>query len=248
MIEIKTADELARMRKVGRIVAQALEMLGGLVKPGVRTQELDRAAEEFFLRQGAIPAFKGYQGFPASICASVNEVVVHGIPGDLVLVEGDIIGIDIGAVKDGFYGDSAMTFPVGQVSPAATQLMQVTRDALYQGIKQAIVGNRLSDISHCIQTNVEKAGYSVVRDFVGHGIGRAMHEAPQIPNYGPPGKGPHLKAGMTLAIEPMVNAGGPDVEVLSDDWTVVTCDGKLSAHFEHTVAITNNGPEILTVC
>lgn len=248
MIVLKSADELAKMRKAGRVTAQALDLLGEMVKPGVRTSTLNKAVDNFFTRVGAIPAFKGYQGFPASICASVNEVVVHGIPGDQILLDGDIIGIDIGAVVEGFYGDAARTFPVGKISVEAERLLKVTQEALFKGIEQAITANRLSDISHAVQEHVEAAGFSVVRDFVGHGIGRVMHEAPQIPNYGPQGKGPRLKTGMTLAIEPMVNAGGSDVEILSDDWTVVTCDSGLSAHFEHTVAITDNGPEILTIC
>lgn len=247
MIIIKTPEEIAKMRKAGRVVAQALEILDEMVKPGVRTIALDRAVEEFFSKVGAIPSFKGYHGFPASICASVNDVVVHGIPGEQVLVEGDIIGIDIGAIVDGYHGDAARTFPVGQISSEAQRLLTVTQEALYCGIKQAVVGNRLSDISHAVQAHVEAAGFSVVRDFVGHGIGRSMHELPQVPNYGKPGRGIRLKAGMTLAIEPMVNVGGYEVEILEDDWTVVTVDGKLSAHFEHTVAITENGPEVLTV-
>ncbi|HHW13919.1 MAG TPA: type I methionyl aminopeptidase, partial [Firmicutes bacterium] len=227
-------------------VAEALARLGELVAPGVTTGELDRFAEEFFRSRGAVPAFKGYNGFPASICTSVNEQVVHGIPGSRVLQAGDIISIDAGAIVDGFYGDSAATFPVGEVDAEAERLLAATREALARGIAQARVGNRLSDISHAVQAWVEAQGFSVVREYVGHGIGRAMHEAPAIPNYGPPGRGPRLKAGMVLAIEPMVNAGGYEVATEDDQWTVVTVDGRLSAHFEHTVAVTGDGPLILT--
>ncbi|NLN20103.1 MAG: type I methionyl aminopeptidase [Firmicutes bacterium] len=247
MIFIKSGDELERMRRAGRAVARAHELLAGLIKPGVRTSQLDEAVYSFFMKEGVIPSFKGYQGFPASICTSVNEVVVHGIPGDRVLREGDIIGIDIGAMVDGFHGDAAVTYGVGEISPEAQRLLDVTKEALYRGIAQARVGNRVSDISHAVQTYVEGSGFSVVRDFVGHGIGTAMHEAPQIPNFGPPGRGPRLRAGMCLAIEPMVNAGTPDVNVLDDGWTVVTRDARLSAHFEHTVAVTEGEPEILTM-
>jgi len=247
VIIIKTPAEVAKMRKAGRVVAQAFEILAEMIRPGVRTLDLDRAVEEFFKKVGAVPSFKGYHGFPASICASVNEVVVHGIPGELMLVEGDIIGIDIGAIVEGYHGDAARTFAVGQISEEAQRLLTVTREALNRGIQQAVVGNRMSDISHAIQSHAEAAGFSVVRDFVGHGIGRNMHEAPQVPNYGEPGRGVRLKSGMTLAIEPMVNTGGYNVEILADDWTVVTVDGTLSAHFEHTVAITEHGPEVLTV-
>jgi methionyl aminopeptidase len=219
-----------------------------LVKPGITTWDLDQAVEEFLLKQNAVPAFKGYQGYPASICASVNEVVVHGIPSrEVVLEEGSIVSIDIGAFVDGFCGDSAWTYPVGEVAPEIQRLLTVAEEALFLGIDQAQVGNRLSDISHAVQSHVEAHGFSVVRDFVGHGIGRQMHEAPQIPNFGPPGRGPRLKPGMTLAIEPMVNVGGYQVEVLADNWTVVTRDKCWSAHFEHTVAVTDGGPVVLTV-
>lgn len=236
------------MRRAGRVVAQAHALVRELVKPGITTWDLDRAVEEFLLKQNAVPAFKGYQGYPASICASVNEVVVHGIPSkDVVLEEGSIISIDIGAFVDGFCGDSAWTYPVGSVAPEIQKLLTVSEEALFLGIERAQVGNRLSDISHAVQRHVETHGFSVVRDFVGHGIGRQMHEAPQIPNFGPPGRGPRLKPGMTLAIEPMVNAGGYQVDVLADNWTVVTRDKCWSAHFEHTVAVTDEGPVILTV-
>jgi methionyl aminopeptidase len=248
MIILKSPEEIACMRRAGRVVALAHQVLAEMIKPGISTESLDRAVAELFSREGAKPAFKGYHGFPANICTSVNEVVVHGIPGRQVLEEGDIIGIDIGSVVDGFYGDAAATYPVGRISSEAERLLRVTEEALALGIAQAIPGRRLSDISHAIQRHVEANGYSVVRDFVGHGIGRAMHEAPQIPNYGPPGRGVRLKPGMTLAIEPMVNAGTHEVVVLADEWTVATRDGALSAHFEHTVLVTENGPEILTVC
>ncbi|BCV23123.1 methionine aminopeptidase [Moorella sp. Hama-1] len=235
------------MREAGRLVAGALAELGAHIAPGVTTGELDRIAEEYLRRHDAIPAFKGYRGFPASICASVNEEVVHGIPGLKKLAAGDIISIDIGAVKNGYVGDATVTFPVGDIDSGKEQLLAVTRAALEEGIKKAVAGNRLSDISHAIQTFVEDRGFSVVREYVGHGIGRSMHEDPQIPNFGPPGYGPRLRVGMVLAIEPMVNAGTFEVYTLPNRWTVVTRDGQPSAHFEHTVAITENGPEILTL-
>ncbi len=246
MIFIKSDDEVARMRKPNRIVAELLDYLGGLVRPGVTTKELDTKAEEFIRKRGGKPAFKGYHGFPATICASVNEEVVHGIPGSRRLKEGDIIGIDLGVVMDGFYGDAAKTFAVGKIDSEAKRLMEVTEASLYKGISQAVAGNRLYDISHAVQQHVEAAGFSVVREFVGHGIGRQLHEDPQVPNYGPPHQGPELEEGMALAIEPMVNEGTWQVKVLQDGWTVVTADGKRSAHFEHTIVITGNGPEILT--
>lgn len=248
MIILKSAEEIAAMRRAGRVVAEAHALVRELVKPGITTWDLDQAVEEFLLKQNAAPAFKGYQGYPASICASVNEVVVHGIPSrEVVLEEGSIVSIDIGAFVDGFCGDSAWTYPVGEVAPEIQRLLTVAEEALFLGIDQAQVGNRLSDISHAVQSHVEAHGFSVVRDFVGHGIGRQMHEAPQIPNFGPPGRGPRLKPGMTLAIEPMVNVGGYQVEVLADNWTVVTRDKCWSAHFEHTVAVTDGGPVVLTV-
>lgn len=246
MIYRKSERELQYMREAGRIVALTLQELEKAIKPGVTTKELDSLAEEFIRRQGARPAFKGLYGFPASICTSVNEEVVHGIPGPRRLREGDIISIDVGTEVEGYHGDGAWTFPVGEISEEAARLLEVTREALYRGIEKAVAGNRLSDISHAIQTYVESHGFSVVRDFVGHGIGRRMHEEPQVPNFGPPGRGPRLEEGMTLAIEPMVNAGTGAVRRLDDGWTVVTRDGGLSAHFEHTVAITAAGPEILT--
>ncbi|GAF25671.1 methionine aminopeptidase [Moorella thermoacetica Y72] len=235
------------MREAGRIVAGALAKLQEHIAPGITTGELDRIAEEYIRRHDAVPAFKGYHGFPASICASVNEEVVHGIPGLKKLVAGDIISIDIGVVKNGYVGDSAATFPVGDIDSGKKQLLAATQAALQEGIKKAVVGNRLTDISHAIQAFVEARGFSVVRDYVGHGVGRAMHEDPQVPNFGPPGYGPRLRVGMVLAIEPMVNAGTHEVYTLPNRWTVVTRDGQPSAHFEHTVAITENGPEILTL-
>ncbi len=248
MIVLKSAEELQAMRAAGRVVAQAHALVREIVKPGITTLALDRAVEEFLRKREAIPAFKGYQGYPASICASPNEVVVHGIPSDdVILQEGSIVSVDIGAFVDGFCGDSAWTYPVGEISPEVQLLLQATEEALFQGIEQAKVGNRLSDISHAVQRRAEEQGFSVVRDFVGHGIGRQMHEAPQIPNFGPPGRGPRLKTGMTLAIEPMVNMGSFHVQVLADNWTVVTRDNKWSAHFEHTIAITDEGPVILTL-
>lgn len=247
MIIRKSADELRAMRKAGLVVARAHELVREMIRPGVTTLQIDQAVEEFLRKEGAIPAFKGYHGYPATICASVNEVVVHGIPSaEEVLEEGSIVAVDIGAFVDGFCGDSAWTYPVGEVNGNVDALLQVGEEALYRGIAQAVEGNRLSDISHAVQQYAESYGFSVVRDFVGHGIGREMHEEPQIPNFGPPGRGPRLKVGMTLAIEPMINAGGYHVEVLQDNWTVVTRDGSWSVHFEHTVAITDDCPRILT--
>lgn len=246
MIVLKSASEIAKMSLAGQIVAAALDELKRLVKPGVSTRELDMFAEAFIIKRGAKPAFKGYRNFPASLCTSINEQVVHGIPSGRVLLEGDIIGLDLGAIVDGYYGDAAVTVPAGMIDPKVEQLLKVTEEALYRGIEQVRCGNRLSDISHAVQSYVEAAGFSVVRDFVGHGIGRELHEEPQIPNLGKPGQGPRLKAGMVLAIEPMVNMGGSEVRILSDNWTAVTQDGSLSAHFEHTVVVTEDGPVILT--
>jgi len=229
------------------LVAQTLEALKGLISPGVTTEELDRFAEEFIRERGGIPAFKGYRGYPKTLCVSVNEEVVHGIPDKRRLKEGDIVSLDLGVVIDGYYGDAAITVAVGEVSEVAKRLIKVTEEALYKGIEQARPGNRLTDISHVIQRHVEEAGFSVVREFVGHGIGRQLHEEPQVPNFGPPNRGPLLEVGMVLAIEPMVNAGTWQVRISKNGWTVVTADGSLSAHFEHTVAITSNGPEILTL-
>ena len=228
-------------------MARALKYLKAFIREGITTEELDRLAEEYIKRHGGIPAFKGYRGYPRSLCVSVNEEVVHGIPGKRKLKEGDIVSLDLGVLMDGYYGDAAITVPVGKVSELAKKLIKVTEEALYRGIEMARPGNRLSDISHAIQTHVEKAGFSVVREFVGHGIGKQLHEEPQVPNFGPPNRGPRLEPGMVLAIEPMVNTGTWEVRILPNGWTVVTADGGLSAHFEHTVAITDNGPEILSL-
>ncbi|WP_422448610.1 type I methionyl aminopeptidase [Thermoanaerobacterium sp. DL9XJH110] len=247
MIILKSRREIDLMQEAGRIVALALEEIEKNIRPGITTGELDKIAEEFILSHGAVPAFKGYRGFPASICTSINEEVVHGIPGLRTLKDGDIISIDIGAVVDGYYGDAARTYPVGKVAPEAMRLIEVTRESFFAGIAFAKPGYRLSDISHAIQTYVESRNFSVVRDYVGHGIGQKMHEDPQIPNYGPPHKGPRLKAGMTFAIEPMVNAGDYEVYTLENRWTVVTKDGSLSAHYENTIAITEGEPRILTM-
>jgi len=246
MIELKNKQQLERMRIAGRIVAEVLEIMREIVKPGITTEELDQAAEKHILKCKAIPAFKGYNGFPATLCTSVNEEVVHGIPGLRTLKSGDIISIDCGTLYDGYYGDSAITLPVGEVTEEKQNLLAVCEESLRLGIAQALKGNRLFDISYAIQSFVEKQGMSVVRDYVGHGIGKKMHEEPQVPNFGKPGRGPRLEVGMVLAIEPMVNLGDYGVEVLEDNWTVVTKDRRASAHFEHTVAITENGPEILT--
>ncbi|HZL06153.1 MAG TPA: type I methionyl aminopeptidase [Coriobacteriia bacterium] len=246
MIVTKSAAELEIMREAGRITAAALRLVGEAVRPGVTTAELDTIAEEYIRSEGAAPAFKGYQGFPATLCTSPNDQVVHGIPGRTVLREGDILSVDCGAIVDGYYGDSALTFAVGAVSEATARLLEVTAASLQAAIAECRPGNHLSDVSHAVQAVVEAAGFSVVREYVGHGIGRAMHEEPQVPNYGRPGKGPQLKQGMALAIEPMVNAGGYGVHSLDDGWTVVTDDGLPSAHFEHTVAITADGPRVLT--
>ncbi len=247
MIYLKSRQEIEIMRRAGQIVAETHALLKEAIKAGVTTKELDEIAEKYIVSCGAKPAFKGYGGFPASICASINHEVVHGIPGLKTLEDGDIISVDIGAVYKGYYGDSAKTHGVGQISHEAQRLIDVTRQSFYEGIQYAREGMRLSDISHGIQTYVEKEGFSVVRDYVGHGIGTNMHEAPQIPNYGPPGRGPRLQEGMTVAIEPMINMGTHEVKVLSDGWTVVTLDGQYSAHYEHTIAITKEEPEILTV-
>jgi len=249
MIIIKTPEEIERIARAGEIVAQCQSFLVHEVKAGVTTLELDKLTEQCILDLGGVPAFKGYRNYPNSLCASINEEVVHGIPSKRVLKDGDIIGLDIGAIVEGFYGDGAVTVSVGNVPESIQSLIRVTREALQKGLEQAVVGNRLSDISFAIQTHVEKHGYSVVRDFVGHGIGRQLHEEPQVPNYGRPGQGPRLKSGMALAIEPMVNMGGSGVKILQDGWTAVTCDSSLSAHFEHTIVIENSGPpRILTGC
>ncbi len=247
MISIKSPRELELMRAAGKIVAETHEKLKEVIEPGITTLELDRIAEGYIRKSGGIPAFKGYSGFPASICTSINEQVVHGIPGPIELKDGDIVGIDIGAIYSGYYGDAARTYGIGEISDALRKLITVTEESFFKGMEQAIPGNRLSDISHAVQKHVEAHGFSVVREFVGHGIGKSMHEEPQIPNYGPPRKGPRLVPGMTLAIEPMINLGRYAVKVLSDGWTVVTLDGKPSAHYENTIAVTGGAPEILTL-
>ncbi len=246
MIILKSPKEIDRMRESCRIVTEILELLKESIKPGVTTLLLDEKAEREALKRRAKPAFKGYSGYPFSLCCSVNEQVVHGMPGKRELLEGDIISIDFGVILGGFYGDAAITVPVGRVGKNADDLIRVTEESLGAAVEKASAGNRLSDISHAVQSHVEKRGFSVVREFVGHGIGRSLHESPQIPNFGSPGRGITLKAGMVLAIEPMINEKGSDVKILEDGWTAVTCDSGLSAHFEHTVAITENGPEILT--
>ena len=247
MIILKSNDEITLMKKAGKIVGETLLLLEKEVKPGVTTAQLDIMAEEFITKHGAKPSFKGLYGFPSLLCISVNKQVIHGFPGEYVLKEGDIVSIDCGACIDGFHGDAARTFPVGNISKEAQRLIDVTRDSFFKGIEYAKVGNRLSDISHEIQSYVEAAGFSVVRDFVGHGIGRNVHEDPNVPNFGKSGRGPKLQEGMVLAIEPMVNAGTYKVKTLKDGWTVVTADNSLSAHYENTVAILSDGPEILTL-
>jgi len=246
MLILKLPEEIEKARASNYIVAEVLSKLTEKVKPGVTTRELDKFAEEIAEKRGAKPAFKGYRGYPHSLCTSINDQVVHGMPSARVLKEGDIVGLDFGVCYKGFFGDASITLPVGDVSLEALKLIEVTEESLYAGIKQANDGNRLGDISAAVQLTVEAAGYSVVRDFVGHGIGRNLHEEPQIPNFGKKGRGIELKSGMILAIEPMVNQGDYKVRVLSDGWTVVTQDGKLSAHFEHSIAITDNGPDILS--
>ncbi|PIR24872.1 MAG: type I methionyl aminopeptidase [Deltaproteobacteria bacterium CG_4_10_14_0_2_um_filter_43_8] len=246
MIVLKSPAEIEKMRVSNRIVAEVLLKLDELIVPGVTTAELDRIAEEEILKRGAKPAFKGYMGYKHTLCTSRNEEVVHGIPSDVELREGDIVGIDCGVVKNDFYGDHAKTFAVGKISEEASRLLRVTEEALMAGIEQALSHNRLYDISAAVQQHAEAAGYTIVRDYVGHGIGRKLHEDPQLPNFGKAGTGIPLRPGLVLAIEPMINQGGCETEVLEDDWTVVTKDRKLSAHFEHSVAITENGPDILS--
>jgi methionyl aminopeptidase len=246
MVILKLPAEIEQARASNLIVAEVLSKLREKVKPGVRTRELDKFAEEIAAKRGAKPAFKGYRGYPHSLCTSINEVVVHGMPSERILVEGDIIGLDFGVYYRGFFGDATITLPVGKVAQKASRLIQVTEQSLYTGIAQVKDGNRLGDISAAVQAKVEAAGFSIVRDFVGHGVGKSLHEDPQIPNFGKKGRGIELKNGMILAIEPMVNEGNYKVKILPDGWTVVTEDGSLSAHFEHSVAITDNGPDILS--
>ena len=246
MITLKSAHEIDLMRRAGKITAAARALAGEMVRPGVTTQEIDSAVEHFIRKQGAVPSFLHYNGYPASVCISVNDEVIHGIPGKRVLQEGDIVSVDVGAYMGGFHGDCAATFPCGTISPEAQDLINVTRQSFFEGIKSAREGCRLQDISAAIQTYVESHGYSIVREYVGHGVGSQMHEAPEIPNYGHPGRGPRLLRGMTLAIEPMVNAGAAAIQVLSDGWTVKTLDGKWAGHYENTILITDGEPEILT--
>ena len=242
----KSTAEIEQMERAARVVAETLQLVGENVRQGVTTQELDELAEEFILSRGGVPTFKGYRGYPASICTSPNAMVVHGIPGPYELANGDVLSVDVGVTLGGFVGDSAYTFPVGETSEDAQRLLEACQEALAAGIEQARPGNHLSDIGHAVQKATEDAGFSVVRSLVGHGVGRQMHEDPQIPNFGEPGRGPILQPGMTLAIEPMINAGGPGVYLHDDDWSISTDDGSLSAHFEHTVAVTENEPKILT--
>ena len=246
MISLKSAREIDLMRKAGRITAAARKLAGELVVPGITTLEIDTAVRRFIESQGAKPSFLGYGGFPGSACISVNEVVIHGIPGKRVLREGDIVSIDVGAFIDGFHGDCAATFPCGKVSPEAERLITVTEQSFWEGMKFAKPGQRVSDISHAVQKYVESNGYSVVRDFVGHGVGAQLHEAPQVPNYGPAGHGARLQPGMTIAVEPMVCAGDWRVKVLADKWTTVSADNSLTAHYENTILITEDGFEVLT--
>lgn len=247
MITYRSRQEVDKLRQSSELVARTVQHLATLIEPGVTTADLDRVAEAYMRKQGGIPAFKGYRGFPASLCTSINAEVVHGIPSKKrVLQDGDIIGIDCGAIVDGYYGDHAITFAVGSITSEQEALLSATQEALEQGIAQAQIGNRLSDISHAIQVYAEERGYGVVKAFVGHGIGTELHEEPQVPNFGPPGRGPRLREGMVLALEPMLNIGTADVQILSDNWTVVTVDGKLSAHFEHTVAVAEYGGIVLS--
>ena len=249
MVSIKTARELSKMKDACKISAEALRAAGEAVRPGITTLEIDSIVRKYIEKQGATPSFLGYGGFPASVCISVNNVVIHGIPSkNTVLKEGDIVSVDVGAYYRGFHGDNAYTFPCGKISAEAQALLDATKESLFEGIKQACPGNRVGDIGSAVQKYVEARSYSVVRDFVGHGVGAKLHEDPSVPNYGTPGRGVRLLPGMTIAIEPMVNQGAYQVKVLDDEWTTVTLDGKLSAHFEHTVAITPDGPRIMTLC
>jgi methionyl aminopeptidase len=246
MIIYKSEEEIEQIRRSNHVVAQVLSELREHVQPGVETRELDRFAEKRARELGAVPAFKGYRGYPASLCTSINEEIVHGIPSKRRLRAGDILSLDFGAVIDGFYGDAAATFAVGEITPNARKLIDVAEQSFYKGLEKAVPGNRISDISAAIQEHVEKFGFSVIRSFVGHGIGFSLHEEPQVPNFGEPGHGPKIKPGMVLAIEPMISIGDWDVEILTDNWTAVTKDRSLSAHYEHTIAVTGKGPEILS--
>ena len=246
MIIRKSPEEIERMARAGRVVADTLALIGEHVRPGVTTVELDALADDFVVSQGGYPTFKGYRGYPAATCISPNGMIVHGIPGPYELADGDILSVDVGVTLDGFVADSAYTFPVGDISAEAERLLETCQAALAAGVDRCRPGNRLSDISHAVQQVTESAGFSVVRSLVGHGVGRSMHEDPQIPNYGDPGRGPRLAEGMTFAIEPMINVGRPDIHLHDDEWSISTADGSLSAHFEHTVAVTAGGPRILT--
>ncbi len=246
MIIYKSPKEIEKIRAAGSIVSKTLKLLFENLKPGVTTQKLDGIAEEFIISQGAVPSFKGYNGFPGSICVSIDNEVVHGIPGPRTFREGQIVGIDVGAYKNGYHGDAAWTFPVGDIEDADKQLMKIGEECLFKGIDKARVGNRIGDIGEAIQNHAEKHGYSVVRDLVGHGIGKKLHEEPQVPHYGKAGTGLELKPGLVIAVEPMINAGVFQVKMMDDNWTIVTADGKRSVHFEHTIAVTENGPMVLT--
>jgi methionyl aminopeptidase len=246
VVYLRDRNEIEAIRAAAQVVGRTLRLLGERLRPGITTRELDRLAEDYIRSQGAEPAFKGYRGFPASICPSVNDEIVHAIPGDRELRDGDIVSMDVGVRREGYYGDAAVTFAVGEVPEETRRLLRVTEEALRAGIAQARAGNRMGDIGHAVQSHVEAHGFSVVRSLVGHGIGREMHEEPQVPNYGRPARGPRLMEGQVLAIEPMVNVGGPDVVTRPDGWTVATRDGSLSAHFEHTIAVGREGPEILS--
>lgn len=248
MIILKSPRELEKMRVANKIVAETHAFLAEHLVPGISTAEIDRLGEEYIKKSGGIPSFKGYQGYPAALCISINEEVVHGIPNKKrIIEEGDLVSIDIGVFYDGFHGDAARSYGIGKISEEAERLLKITEESFFKGLEKAFIGNRLTDISHAIQKHAESNGFSVVRDYVGHGIGRKMHEDPQVPNFGRPNRGPLLKAGMTLAIEPMINLGTYQVKTLDDGWTVVTGDGKLSAHYENTIAITEKGPEILSI-
>ena len=246
MITLKSSHEIELMRRAGKITAAARALAGEMVRPGVTTQEIDSAVEHFIRKQGAVPSFLHYEGYPASVCISVNDEIIHVIPGKRVLAEGDIVSVDVGAYIGGFHGDCAATFPCGKISPEAQDLIDVTRESFFRGIAQAREGNRIGDISAAVQQYAESHGYAIVREYVGHGVGTEMHEAPEIPNYGLPGRGPRLLRGMTIAVEPMVNAGSAAIQQMSDGWTVKTLDGKWAAHYENTLLITDGEPEILT--
>lgn len=246
MIELKTASQIEKMRVAGRLTRQALELAGSMIRPGITTGEIDKAVHDFIVANGGTPSFLGYSGYPASVCLSVNDEVIHGIPGKRVLCEGDIVSVDVGAIVDGWHGDNAATFPCGKVSPEAQKLMDVTRECLEIAISMVKPGVRLGDIGYAIQSHAEAHGYGVVREFIGHGIGSEMHQGPDVPNYGKPGRGIRLEKGMTIAIEPMINQKGAKVLMLNDGWTVVTGSGSLSAHFENTIAVTDDGAEVLT--